>query len=116
MESGERQQVVANCQQQFRCLFLDHDANVFAYVKRIDDDVMSKDCCASRRGPRQRGQDAKRCRLPRAIWPEQAKDGAAFDGEAQIIDRSKFFVGPASIDFDEMVNSNRNVVHDQRSV
>jgi hypothetical protein len=73
---------------------------------------MSKDCCASRRGPCKRRQDSKRGRFSRAIWPEQTKDGAALDGKAQIIDGSKFFVCPASIDFDEMVNSNRNVVHD----
>jgi hypothetical protein len=77
---------------------------------------MSKDGCTSRGGPRKRGEDAKGCGLPRAIWPEQAKDGAALDGEAQIIDRSKFFMRSTSIDFHEMVNSNRSVIHDKRSV
>src|SRR5262249_15117904 len=116
MESCERQQVVANGQEQFRCLFLNDDAYVFAYVKRIGHNVMSKDCRASRRGPCQRGQDAQCRGLSRAIWPKQAKDGAALDRKAQIIDCSKFFMCSASIDLDEMVNSNRSVVHDKRSV
>ena len=53
----------------------------------VCDDVVARDSRSSGSWRRQRGHHANQSRLARAIWPEQAKNFALCDVEADVVDR-----------------------------
>jgi hypothetical protein len=89
MEAGKRQQVVADGQQQLRGVLLDDDDDLPPHVSCLPDHVEAHHRRVARCRPDQRGQDAQRGRLARAVGTEQPEDRARFDAETEAVDGAR---------------------------
>ena len=63
------------------------DADALAHRVGLGDDVVSRDACGARRRDRERGQDADRRRLPRAVVTEEPEYRPGRDVERQVPQR-----------------------------